>query len=236
MSIYQQVSPSPTITSYLTGGETYALVRASSLLYAVGECVENESLITENITVLDSALGRQRGLALGDSSLSSFGMADLLDGPGSIPVIEDQSSSALVTRLGTLSLFVTASGIGLSYQWSLDDDPILDAIESTYEKPLATGSDCGSYTCTVTNSFGDATTAPIIITMLPVILFQSSDTIVVRGGMLSLFVTADGSAPIAYQWYKNDNLIPDGIDATYTKVAIFGSDCGIYTCRVTNDA
>jgi len=151
------------------------------------------------------------------------------------PVIIDQSSDDCLTRGDTLGIFVSATGTTLEYQWYQNDILIPDATDSTYIKPLAVGDDCGSYICKVHNSAGEVETTPIIITMFPIILSQSFDSVVIRGESLVVFVIADGSAPISYQWYQDGNMILDATEATYTKLEATGRTCGVYTCEVTNN-
>ena len=151
------------------------------------------------------------------------------------PVIIDQSSNDCLTRGDTLSIFVSATGTTLVYKWYQDDILIPDANDATYTKPLAVGTDCGSYVCKVSNSAGEVETTPIIITMFPIVVSQSGNSEIIRGESLVVFVIADGSEPISYQWYKDGNMVLGAIEATYIKPEAKGRNCGVYTCEITNN-
>jgi len=156
------------------------------------------------------------------------------------PVITDQSTDTDIQVGDPLSLFVTATGTEpLGYQWYKGVDLLPDEISSTFVKDPAALEDAGTYTCQVSNTGGIQTSDDIVVSVAlvpPVILTQSSDQVIARFSELHLYVTVSGSPPLSYQWYKDDSLIPDATDSTYTVIDVVGADCGIYTCRVTNTA
>jgi len=156
------------------------------------------------------------------------------------PVITDQSSDTDIQVGDPLFLFVTATGTEpLDYQWYKGVDLLPDEISSTFVRDPAALEDAGTYTCQVSNIGGVQVSDDIIVSIAlapPVILTQSSSQIIARFSELHLYVTASGSPPLSYQWYKDDILIPDATDSTYTVIDVVGNDCGIYTCRVTNTA
>ena len=81
------------------------------------------------------------------------------------PVISGQPQSTSV-GLGVLFSFsVTATGSGLSYQWSLNGTPIAGATGSSYVKGAATTADAGSYTVTVSNAAGSVTSSAATLTI-----------------------------------------------------------------------
>ncbi len=47
-------------------------------------------------------------------------------------------------------------------------------------------------------------------------------------------VTATGTSPLTYQWYKNGAVIPDADSSSYTVTDAELSDTGYYSCEVTN--
>ena len=243
MSIYKVTRPSPTVVKYETDtvshiGNTFGMARVGTLLYAGGDLATNQNAVEENITVLNTSLVRQRGLALGNASLYDLVMATDIDGPGSAPTITDQSHDSSVYIGSSISLFVVTSGTEpLSYQWYRGITLLPSATNFTFVKNPAVLEDGGSYTCHVTNAFGTITSDPIVITMLyviPTILTHSSDQVIARLGNLNLYVTASGTAPLLYQWYKDSLIISDETNSTYSKMSIVGADCGVYTCTVTN--
>ncbi|MFT3868812.1 MAG: immunoglobulin domain-containing protein [Nibricoccus sp.] len=54
------------------------------------------------------------------------------------------------------------------------------------------------------------------------------------GQKVSIEVTANGSQPFTYQWYKNGTVIPNATSSTYVINAVAMSDDATYTATVTN--
>jgi Concanavalin A-like lectin/glucanases superfamily/Immunoglobulin I-set domain/Immunoglobulin domain len=70
----------------------------------------------------------------------------------------------------------------------------------------------------------------------PIIVRQPASTITVwAGGMPTFGLTALGTPPLSYQWYRNGNLIPGATNATYTTNNVQLSDSGsTFLCTVSN--
>jgi hypothetical protein len=124
-----------------------------------------------------------------------------------------------------LNLSVVADGTTpLTYQWYKDNILINGATSSTYNATQA-----GFYKVTVTNSAGsDTSTSVNVITITaPTITTQP-----VGGNTpLNLSVVATGTAPLTYQWYKDDVLINGATSSTYN-----ATQAGFYKVTVTNSA
>lgn len=86
---------------------------------------------------------------------------------GTAPSITTQPTGKTVTEGQTASFSIAASGTApLSYQWKKNGTSIGGATSSSYTTPATTLSDSGStYTCTVTNSYGSATSNAAILTV-----------------------------------------------------------------------
>jgi hypothetical protein len=67
----------------------------------------------------------------------------------------------------------------------------------------------------------------------PVIIAQSEDTIASKGGAVNLFVTATGTEPLEYQWYKNDVELSGKVSSNLSFYCDF-ADAGNYKCKVQN--
>ena len=74
-----------------------------------------------------------------------------------------------------------------------------------------------------------------LIDMAPAILRQPLSKTVGAGTSVSLSVKADGTAPLRYQWYKNDVEISGAVDAVYAIPSAELADAGIYTVTVSNE-
>jgi hypothetical protein len=81
------------------------------------------------------------------------------------PVITSQPQSVSVTAGATVTLSATASGNGLSYQWYKNGTVIAGAGSSSYSISSSATTDSGSYTMTVSNVAGSATTSAATVTV-----------------------------------------------------------------------
>jgi enterochelin esterase-like enzyme len=88
-----------------------------------------------------------------------------LPGAFTPPVITSQPSGATVTAGSGLNLQVIAVGGGLAYQWLKDGATLSGATGASYSVSNATGTNAGSYTVTVKNLVGTATSDPATITV-----------------------------------------------------------------------
>ena len=151
------------------------------------------------------------------------------------PSITAQPASLSVTAGQTATFAVTAAGTApLTYQWQKGSTPISGAMSSTYTTPATTTSDNGStFSVTVTNSAGHATSNPATLTVngnsspvAPSITQQPSNQTVTAGQTAAFSVTATGTAPLSYQWQKGTTAISGATSATYTTPATTTSDSG----------
>ena len=101
------------------------------------------------------------------------------------PTITVQPQSAAVTVGQQLSLSVTATGTSLVYQWFKDGVTLGGATTPTYVVSSAALSDAGSYTVTVSNGLGSATSQRAAVTV---------STVSVSVGSTASAATASGGA------------------------------------------
>jgi hypothetical protein len=86
---------------------------------------------------------------------------------GTPPSEINQSSDTTVVVGSPISLYGNFAGSQpISYQWYFDDNIIANANSSTYTKPFSQFSDVGSYTLSASNAFGNASTAPINLSVI----------------------------------------------------------------------
>jgi hypothetical protein len=81
--------------------------------------------------------------------------------PAPAPAIVSVPQTRSVARGGTTTLFVSASGDNLSYQWKKNGADIAGATSAGLPLQNATGADEGNYTVVISNSEGSVTSAPI---------------------------------------------------------------------------
>ena len=68
----------------------------------------------------------------------------------------------------------------------------------------------------------------------PIITIHPADTQVVAGDPAAFIVTATGAAPLTYQWFHNDDALPDETESTLLLSAVEPGNAGEYRVRVTN--
>jgi Immunoglobulin domain/Immunoglobulin I-set domain len=163
--------------------------------------------------------------------------------------ITGQPASQTVTTGGSASFSVTASGSGtLAYQWFKNGTKIANgtgvsgATAATLSLTGVTTNSAGSYTVTVTNLYGSATSAAATLTVQtpPVITAQPAGRSVATGSNVTFTVTASGTAPLNFQWLKNGTALADGgnisgsATAVLTVSGVTTNDAGSYSVAVSN--
>ncbi|MCW1925687.1 DUF5703 domain-containing protein [Luteolibacter arcticus] len=97
----------------------------------------------------------------GSTQINALQLRDVTAVLPSAPVITQQPESRAVALGDTTSLSVMATGTEpLTYQWSLDGDPIGSATAATLDLPNVTSTHAGDYTVTVTNAVNSVTSDP----------------------------------------------------------------------------
>ncbi|HRU67821.1 MAG TPA: immunoglobulin domain-containing protein [Bacteroidia bacterium] len=155
-----------------------------------------------------------------------------------LPSITSQTSSNVSYCEGTtMTLSVTATGTPtLTYQWYKNTLPITGATNNTYTVSSVTTADAGTYYCIVSNSCGSKQCNSISVTIKtsPVITNQTSSTSRCVGQGMTFSVTASGTSPFTYQWYKDNSPITSATNQDYTINSVNTSSAGSYYCVVTN--
>ncbi len=154
-----------------------------------------------------------------------------------LPSITQQSSSTTICNGSNLTLSIIASGTSpLTYQWYKSTTAITGEINSSLPMYQVNTSNAGSYYCAITNTCGNINSANINITVnqSPIITAQSSSTSVCKNSNASMSVTATGTGPLTYQWYKTGSAISGATNNFYTINSVDTSDAKTYYCVVTN--
>ena len=152
------------------------------------------------------------------------------------PALSTQPAAEAVSAGSPVTFSVTASGIGLSFQWNLNGNPIAYATGTTLSIAASGLPNVGSYTVTVSNSAGSVTSTPaqLSLTGPPQIVTQPANAGSFAGSTTSLKVVATGTAPLSYQWNFNGAAIAGATSATLTLPDIATTQTGNYTVVVTN--
>ena len=152
-------------------------------------------------------------------------------------VITGNPASQNILAAGSVSFSVTATGTGpLTYQWHKDGSDILGATTASYRKVSAIPADAGVYDVSVTNVVGSVGSAvATLVVNSPVTILAQPVSLTKNAGVSAVFsVTATGTVPLSYQWYKGLTAISGATAASYTIASPGGADSGIYTVSVTN--
>jgi formylglycine-generating enzyme required for sulfatase activity len=109
----------------------------------------------------------------------------------------------------SVTFTVDSQGEGLTYQWYLgqsgdDSQPIQEATSQTYNTGALT--EDTSYWVKVTNIAGsiNSETVAVTINRPPTIASQPASQTIIAGSTATLTVSATGSAPFTYQWYRGN--------------------------------
>ena len=149
------------------------------------------------------------------------------------PTIASQPASQIVIAGQTATFSVMASGTApLSYQWLKNSANIGGATAATYTTPSTIAGDSGAkFDVVVSNSAGSITSAMATLTVnaaavAPTITTQPANQSVTVGQTATFSVTATGTAPLSYQWQKNNANIPGATAASYTTPVTVTTDNG----------
>ena len=153
-----------------------------------------------------------------------------------------QPASQTVT-VGQPAMFsVMATGTGpFTYQWQKNNANISGAMSATFTTHATVSGDNGAtFRVAVTNSAGSATSnsATLTVNSAPVgpsISTQPVNQTVSVGQTATFSVVAAGTAPLSYQWQKNNSNISGATLASYkTLPTVLGDSGAIFRVVVTN--
>jgi hypothetical protein len=161
--------------------------------------------------------------------------------PG-LPAFSTQPANQSVTVGQTASFSVMVSGTGpFTYQWQKNNASISGAISPSYTTPATVSGDNGAtFRVIATNSAGSAMSNAAMLTVdaapvAPSITAQPANQSVTVGQTTTFSVVATGTAPLSYQWQKNNANISGAISASYTTPATVSGDNGAtFRVMVTN--
>jgi sugar lactone lactonase YvrE len=150
---------------------------------------------------------------------------------------------AVTVVVGQPALFsVTASGTEpLAYQWLRDDAPIAGATAANLTLPAVGLGDGGArFAVRVTNPAGSVTSAAAVLTVTPIGpgIVSPPAAFTVSVGQGALFsVSASGSAPLTYQWYRDNVAIAGATASSHALTSAALGDSGAsFKVTVTNAA
>lgn len=152
------------------------------------------------------------------------------------PSISSHPAPVAACKGTTASFAVTATGLGLQYQWRKDGAAIPGAVDSVLNIESVDASDVAGYDCMITNPCGSAVSsaAALTVTSPPVITAHPIEVQTWPGADATFAVSADGTGPISYQWRKNGAPISGAVGPYYTINDASPEDIAEYECVVSN--
>lgn len=135
-------------------------------------------------------------------------------------------------------LAVTASGAPpLQFQWRKDGTPLAGAATSSYSVLSAAVTNSGNYDVVIQNTAGSITSQVAAVSIrvsAPLFLVLPPSTNVWAGVPSTLAATVTGSAPLSYQWLKNNIVLTGQTNTTLLFPDPEAGDDADYVLRVTN--
>jgi uncharacterized delta-60 repeat protein len=182
---------------------------------------------------------RARGFVAGGSQASSGWLVESYYGR---PVLRGQPTHR-TNNAGTTATFVVQidGAEPLSYQWLRDGQPLSNQGNvfgangpMLTISPVAKANE-GAFQLIASNSLGSVTSVVATLVVLdPAIFQQPAGTNLNIGQGATLTVTAGGTPPLSYQWYREGSLLPGKTGAALALSNVSGADAGLYTVVVSN--
>ncbi|MFO1499894.1 MAG: immunoglobulin domain-containing protein [Verrucomicrobiota bacterium] len=151
--------------------------------------------------------------------------------------VQPQSLSLAEGARATISVAATGSE-PISYQWSLNGQPVAGAIEPSLVVSDAQPSDAGDYTVSVSNAAGSVTSRVAVLTVNspPIVTIQPESQSVPIGSNVILSVGVSGTPPLAFQWFVDGIPIAKATSAALPLQSVQLSDFGTYSVVISNSA
>lgn len=152
------------------------------------------------------------------------------------PVITIQPASQIICpNVGnSVTLTVTATGTGLSYQWRKDGTDIAGATSSTYTISNVVTSSAGAYSVIVTNPAGSVSSQTAYLNISIAVQPSPSTQTIATGAADTLSISANNAS--SYQWKRNGTDIAGATGVNYIINPVTSSNAGNYSVQIINAA
>lgn len=174
----------------------------------------------------------------GNETYGAGEMANMPVGPAAVGV---QQTSVLVSAGQAVMVNGFATGqLPITYQWYLGSlsSPISGQTNAALNIPNSVVTNTGTYFLVASNSLGTAQSSNVSVTVsaVPVgISQQPTNLTVYQNYPASFSVTATGTPPIAYQWFRNGTALSGATSSTYSLTPDFTNNGDVYACLVSNN-
>ncbi|MDB6123182.1 MAG: Conserved repeat domain protein [Pedosphaera sp.] len=158
-----------------------------------------------------------------------------LDYPPAILVQPDSQTANLGASSITFSVFAAGTD-PLFFQWRLNGVNVPDATNRFITLNNIQTSFAGNYSLLITNAFGSLVSSNAVLTVYtpPSITVPPVTQVVMAGSNAVFSVTAQGSAPLKYQWKYNGNNLPGASNSSLVITNVQLANAGSYAVVVSN--
>jgi uncharacterized delta-60 repeat protein len=155
---------------------------------------------------------------------------------GIAPAITQPPASLTVTQGQAAAFTVVASGTPLNYFWKKNGVFIGGATNASITFAATVLTNAASYTCQVSNFLGNVTSGAATLTVFapPGIVRQPAGSLVGVSSNFTVSVSANGTAPLAYQWFKDTSALTNFTGPIVTVINAQPADAGGYFVVITN--
>lgn len=162
------------------------------------------------------------------------------------PAIVTSPTGTNVASGSAVKFRVSATGLPLFYQWLQNGVPLSDGGNisgaRTSQLTIAAATSGAAFSVVVSNSVASITSAPVALTIAgaPVILIPPDSRADYVGTIATFAVSADGNAPLAYQWRRSGTNLSNGgnlsgaTTSQLTLSAVTFADAAPYSVVVSN--
>ena len=152
------------------------------------------------------------------------------------PVITVQPVSQIICpNVGnSVTLSVSATGSGLTYQWKKNGADIVGATAATYTISNVVTSSAGTYSVIVTNTAGAISSNAAFLNISVAVQPSPSTQLIATGASDTISIAANNAT--GFQWKKNGVDVAGATGATMIINPFNASDAGTYTVMILNSA
>jgi len=163
----------------------------------------------------------------------------IVKGPLTPSIVSQPKSLNTVVGWDATFTVVAKGAQPLHYQWYFNGTNLLaGATSDTLQLPNVQQPEAGNYTVWVSNSYGTVKSAVATLTVTPnvpvTIISQPQSAIALLGSTVTFSVSANGGAPLSYQWFFNGNPLAKATNMSLTLNNVQFANNGNYSVRVTN--
>ncbi|MDB6074389.1 MAG: hypothetical protein JWO89_2029, partial [Verrucomicrobiaceae bacterium] len=206
------------------------------------------TLVFTSVQIADDAtytVEVKNGAAMNNTKLSDPAVLNVYHKPAIVAKLTPSPSTVVAGNNATFAVTVTDPGKDgpnvTNYVWKKNNVVIpvgtnASAGTATLTLPTVDFYAGGSYTCTVSNTIGFATSTAAILTVTSPPLFKVDLPAVkhiANGSTFTATVTVVGTAPFTYKWFKDGTVIAGATKSTY---AMKSTAPGTYWVEATGNA